>query len=47
MPERKKSVVTKGPETPGAVANPLAEATGARDPEVAGAGFTDKVQHLR
>ncbi|MFB3094583.1 MAG: hypothetical protein ACE10O_01845 [Candidatus Acidiferrales bacterium] len=35
MPERKKSLVPKGPETPVAVADPLAEATGARDPEVA------------
>ncbi len=35
MPEPKKSVVPKGPETPLAVADPLAEATGARDPEVA------------
>ena len=35
MPEPKKSVVPKGPETPGAMANPFAEATGALDPEVA------------
>jgi hypothetical protein len=35
MPERKKSVVPKGPETPVAIANPFAEATGALDPEVA------------
>ncbi len=35
MPEPKKSVVPKGPVTPHAVADPLAEATGARDPEVA------------
>ena len=35
MPERKKSLVPKGPETPVAVADPLAEATGASDPEVA------------
>ena len=35
MPEPKKSLVPKEPETPAAVADPLAEATGARDPEVA------------
>ena len=35
MPERKNSLVPKGPETPVAVADPLTEATGARDPEVA------------
>ena len=35
MPERKNSLVPKGPETPVAVADPLAEATGASDPEVA------------
>ncbi len=35
MPEPKKSLVPKEPETPVAVADPLAEATGARDPEVA------------
>ncbi len=35
MPEPKKSLVPKEPETPVAVADPLAEATGASDPEVA------------
>ncbi len=35
MPESKKSVVPKGPGAPGAMAHPFAEATGARDPEVA------------
>ncbi len=35
MPEPKNSLVPKGPETPIAVADPLAEATGASDPEVA------------
>ncbi len=35
MSERKKSLVPKDPETPVAVADPLAEATGASDPEVA------------
>ena len=35
MPERKNSLVPKSPETPIAVADPLAEATGASDPEVA------------
>ena len=35
MSERKNSLVLKGPETPVAVADPLAEATGASDPEVA------------
>ena len=35
MPELKKSLVPKDPETTVAVADPLAEATGARDPEVA------------
>ena len=33
--ERKNSLVPTDPETPVAVADPLAEATGARDPEVA------------
>ncbi len=35
MPERKKSVVPKGPEIPVAMENLFAEATGALDPEVA------------
>ena len=35
MSERKNSLVPTDPETPVAVADPLAEATGARDPEVA------------
>jgi len=35
MPERKKSVVPKGPETPGVMANTFAEAIGALDPDVA------------
>ena len=35
MSEQKKSLVPTDPETPVAVADPLAEATGARDPEVA------------
>ena len=35
MPERKKSLVPKGPETPVAMENLFAEATGALDPEVA------------
>ena len=35
MPEIKKSVVPKGPEAPSAMEHPFAEATGARDPEVA------------
>ncbi len=35
MSEQKKSLVPTDPETPVAVADPLAEATGASDPEVA------------
>ncbi len=35
MSEQKKALVPKGPETPVAVADPLAQATGSSDPEVA------------
>ncbi len=35
MSEQKKALVPKGPETPVAEADPLAQATGASDPEVA------------
>jgi Fic family protein len=35
MSEQKKALVPKGPETPVAVADPLAQATGTSDPEVA------------
>jgi hypothetical protein len=35
MSEQKKALVPKGPETPVAVVDPLAQATGASDPEVA------------